>query len=264
MTLTSVSHAYSKWLPATCCSVSYSNTRQSFNPVYYSFSGERAIYYQHSWQRLTSNVKNCSPSHGGRFESTSIGCYGNPKYPEDIGLASNIGSDSLAKTAVGGGAVKLSVTGACVIDGEISVDGAKSNASAPLAAGAAGSILIEASSVTGSGVIHADGVYCGNTSQLNGAGGRVALITETPVDTATLTIRAGGDSTGKYAPEGTVYLKDGTMTHGVLYLNNPLNMASGSTPNRGAYVVSAHKSLDPAAGAGFLAARRPRVACGCL
>ena len=47
MTLTSVSHAYSKWLPATCCSVSYSNTRQSFNPVYYSFSGERAIYYQH-------------------------------------------------------------------------------------------------------------------------------------------------------------------------------------------------------------------------
>ena len=31
-----------------------------------------------------------------------------------------------------------------------------------------------------------------------------------------------------------------------------------------AYIVSAHKSLDPAAGAGFLAARRPRVACGCL
>ena len=30
------------------------------------------------------------------------------------------------------------------------------------------------------------------------------------------------------------------------------------------YLVSAHKSLDPAAGAGFLAARRPCVACGCL
>ena len=29
-------------------------------------------------------------------------------------------------------------------------------------------------------------------------------------------------------------------------------------------LVSAHKSLDPAAGAGFLAARRPCVACGCL
>ena len=44
MTLTSVSHAYSKWLPATCCSVSYSNTRQSFNPGYYSsFRGTRNI-----------------------------------------------------------------------------------------------------------------------------------------------------------------------------------------------------------------------------
>ena len=30
------------------------------------------------------------------------------------------------------------------------------------------------------------------------------------------------------------------------------------------YIVSAHKSLDPGAGAGFLAARRPCVACGCL
>ena len=28
------------------CSTAYSNTRQSFNPEYYSFSGERAIYYQ--------------------------------------------------------------------------------------------------------------------------------------------------------------------------------------------------------------------------
>ena len=30
------------------------------------------------------------------------------------------------------------------------------------------------------------------------------------------------------------------------------------------YVVSAHKRLDPAAGARFHAARRPCVACGCL
>ena len=34
--------------------------------------------------------------------------------------------------------------------------------------------------------------------------------------------------------------------------------------NKAVYIVSAHKSLDPAAGAGFLAARRPCVACGCL
>ena len=34
--------------------------------------------------------------------------------------------------------------------------------------------------------------------------------------------------------------------------------------NSANYIVSAHKSLDPAAGAWFLAARRPCVACGCL
>ena len=33
---------------------------------------------------------------------------------------------------------------------------------------------------------------------------------------------------------------------------------------RRSYLVSAHKSLDPAAGAGFLAAWRPCIACGCL
>ena len=41
-------------------------------------------------------------------------------------------------------------------------------------------------------------------------------------------------------------------------------LAAGHSAEEFCYVVSAHKSLDPAAGAGFLAARRPRVACGCL
>lgn len=190
----------------------------------------------HSWLRKTRNVKGCSPSHGGRYESTSIGCYGNPKYPEDIGLASNVGTDALSKCAVGGGAVKLNVTGSCVIDGEITVDGTKSSGS--VAAGAAGSVLIEAARVTGSGVIHADGIYCGNSGQVSGAGGRIALLTTDPVDVSTLTVRAGGSGTGKYAPGGTVFLKDAEMTNGILFLNNPLNMSSSNaTPNRGVFVT---------------------------
>ena len=42
-----VSHAHSKWLPVTCCSVSYSSTCQSFNPELCSCFWEHAIYYQH-------------------------------------------------------------------------------------------------------------------------------------------------------------------------------------------------------------------------
>ncbi|MGN0855004.1 MAG: hypothetical protein ACI4R9_05750 [Kiritimatiellia bacterium] len=189
----------------------------------------------HSWRRVTSNVKSCAPSHGGRYETTAIGCYGNPKYPEDVGLASNVGTDSLSKSAVGGGAVKLTVEGECRIDGEISVDGTVSSGYS--AAGAAGSVLIEANRVIGSGVIHADGIYCGNTGQYNGTGGRIALLTDAAVDTSALTVRAGGSSSGKYAPEGTVYLKDATMTHGILLVDNPLNTNSGATSGRGSYVT---------------------------
>jgi hypothetical protein len=43
----SVSHAHSKWLPSTCCSVSYSHMWQSFNSEYCSCKKERGIYYQH-------------------------------------------------------------------------------------------------------------------------------------------------------------------------------------------------------------------------
>ena len=44
----------------------------------------------------------------------------------------------------------------------------------------------------------------------------------------------------------------------------PVDVEEALNKIQQSYLVSAHKSLDPAAGAVFLAARRPRVACGCL
>ena len=42
-----VSHAHGKWLPATCCSVPYYSTRQTFNPVTVPpFREGRGIHYQ--------------------------------------------------------------------------------------------------------------------------------------------------------------------------------------------------------------------------
>lgn len=191
----------------------------------------------HRQRKITTNVQQIYPSHGGRFENTTIGCYGNPKYPEDIGYASNAaGTDKDYKHAAGGGAVKLSIAGACVINGEIGVDGMVGTGN--ISAGAAGSILIEAPSVTGTGVIHADGIYSKNNGNIGGAGGRVALLTTTPVDTTALTVRAGGDGTGKYSPAGTVYLKDSTSTYGTLYLNNPLHLSSANYRNRGVFVTN--------------------------
>lgn len=177
------------------------------------------------------------PAHGGQQDGSSFGCYGNVKYPEDIGTAAGNGTDGGgSKHAAGGGAIKITSGGPCVINGEISADGLAS--SGKLSASAAGSILIEAPSVSGSGSIHADGPYSGNNSYRNGAGGRVALLTTTPVDTDTLTVRAGGDGAGKYAPAGTVYLKDSSSTYGTLYLNNPLHLSSSNYRNRGIFVTN--------------------------
>ena len=176
-------------------------------------------------------------AHGGRYDNSSFNCYGNVKYPEDIGMAGGAGTDgSGSKHTAGGGAVKITSSGACVVNGEISVDGTA--ASGKLTASAAGSILIEAPSVSGVGSIHADGCYTGNNSYRNGVGGRVAILTTTPVDTDTLTVSAGSSGSGKYGAEGTVYLKDSTMTYGILYMNNPLYASPNSTPGNGAYVTN--------------------------
>ncbi len=191
----------------------------------------------HSWLRRTQNVQGVCPSHGGRNEETTIGCYGNPKYPEDVGTASNFGTDSIAKTAVGGGAVKLVVAGACVIDGEVSVDGLQ--ADGKLAAGAAGSVLVEAARVSGSGIVHADGIFSGNDGQPNGAAGRIAVLTKEPADLSSLVLSASGTGAGRGAACGTVFVKDATMANGVLFLRNRLNAANaGATARRGTYVTS--------------------------
>lgn len=188
-----------------------------------------------SAKRISGNVKVMNAAHGGSYGNQS--CYGNVKYPTDIGMPGNAGTDSANKTSAGGGALKLKVAGACVINGLVTVDGEKSSGS--LAASAAGSVLIEAERVTGSGEVHADAVYCGNNSYNNGAAGRIAVITRDPVDVNAPLLSASGTGSGKYAASGTVYVKDDTMTHGVLYVRNVLNTASGNqTPGRGTYVTN--------------------------
>lgn len=159
--------------------------------------------------------------HGGSVSSSGA-CYGNPKYPVDVGSAAWSGTDQDAKKAAGGGAVHIVAGTAVVVDGTILADGE----SKAYACGAGGSILVEAPSVTGSGTIRAGYTYATDNanSVLTGAGGRVALITTTAVDLATLSVSAAAYATGGNKGSGgagTVYLKDSTMTHGVLVVDNP-------------------------------------------
>lgn len=180
----------------------------------------------------SGRAANYGPSaHGGCPLNSWTGCYGDVKFPVDIGFAGSIATDGAGtKHGAGGGAIKIKVADAMTVDGVITADGARGTGSS-LAAGSAGSVLIEAKSVSGSGAICADGVSCGNTGQTNGSGGRIAIYTETPVDCSTLTLSAGAMTTeGKIAASGTVYLKDATKSHGVLRIVNRFSSNADATP----------------------------------
>ena len=138
--------------------------------------------------------------------------YGNPKKPVDLGFGACYGTDGREKCKPGGGAVYITVGGAFALNGDVNADG-HNEYGYPGTAG--GSVYIEAKSVTGTGKIHADSHYPGS-DRTGGPGGRVAVVTVDPVDLSKLAITAHASYYPSGCGCGTVYLKDGTMTHGVL------------------------------------------------
>ena len=158
---------------------------------------------------------NLASAHGG--SCWEYRGYGNPKKPVDVAMGGCFGTDSLTKCAPGAGAAYLTVAQGLVVNGTINADGDDN----PNGGTAGGSVYVEAQSVTGTGSIHANG-RVPSTDKASGAGGRIALITTAAVDLTTLSVKAtaGGRPIGNGV--GTVYLKDSSMTHGVLrVVGNP-------------------------------------------
>ncbi len=115
-------------------------------------------------------------SHGGLGRVGSYGAavasvYGDPTAPAWPGMGGS--------GAAGGGALQVVLSGAMVVDGEITADGV----SASTGPGAGGSVHISAASLSGNGTIHANGgaggsVNCGYQCAYNSGGaggGRIAL-----------------------------------------------------------------------------------------
>ena len=114
------------------------------------------------------------PRHGGQYAPLSGNhCYGSVFDPVLPGQFAQCGDH--ATIGVGGGALKLTVTGDLVVDGRITADGViRSKSSAP-----AGSINIRANTLLGTGSISAtgnkaDAVGWGDPSY-HGVGGRIAV-----------------------------------------------------------------------------------------
>lgn len=172
------------------------------------------------------NTDVVNSAHGGSSQWTRG--YGNPKCPVDIGYTLRVKYANIDNIPAGGGAAYIVSTGAVTVDGEISADG---GVGADNRGAAAGSVYLEAPSVAGTGSVHANG----RGSTRSGPGGRVAVITETPVDLATLSVTATagpkptGDSVGSGV--GTVYLFDNTSTNGTLRVVGEVTTRLGSDGN---------------------------------
>ncbi|MCC6230885.1 MAG: hypothetical protein IT432_16865 [Phycisphaerales bacterium] len=104
---------------------------------------------------------------GGRggWQSNFLGgaLYGSPFFPTDLGSSGHVG--------VGGGAVRLVVSGALTVDGSVLANGGNGGA---YGSGSGGSIWISAGTLTGVGAIRANGGSSTNYGG-GGGGGRIAV-----------------------------------------------------------------------------------------
>lgn len=163
--------------------------------------------------------------HAATGRGTYSAIYGNVYAPEDIGSG---GENSNKNTSAGGGAVKLAVKGAAVIDGTIAANACsqKLNGNNPEKGfGAGGSVFVTASSISGSGKVDVSARPAGVSETAYtgypGSGGRMALVaTAGSVTIPMANLRADGSFGGYSAGAGTIYLKNAADTNGSLLVGN--------------------------------------------
>ena len=199
------------------------------------------------------------PMHGGQYAGLSGNrCYDsvfNPVYPGHFARCGDQGT-----FGVGGGALKLTVTGDLVVDGRISADGTvryKSSA-------AAGSVNIRANTLSGTGSITATGkkgsIQWDNG--YNGTGGRVAVrVTGEDIGTTGVWTKfaALGVSTNEVVANGAVVTDDRNQntSAGTIYLQGASDGEKGGTiyvKNQASYDTSNVATWIPSAARGDEAA----------
>ena len=170
--------------------------------------------------RVTHGNAQVNASHGGRASQAAQRCYGDPKEPIHIGLADKTQDNGGYYNGKGGGAIYVTSLGPVVVDGTIRADSDRDGVGD---CGAAGSVYLNASSVSGTGRISAFGPGSGD-GNWKGTGGRVAIVTDEPVNRATFSaITADSDrkSKARYGGTGTVFFKDRTRPNGLLVVGSP-------------------------------------------
>ncbi|MBF0246253.1 MAG: hypothetical protein HQL31_13470, partial [Planctomycetes bacterium] len=181
---------------------------------------------------LTANF-NSGGSYGGRGGDDGLNggvgtTYGNIIAPGNIGSG---GRSSASNWAWAGGAIRLSVSGNLVVNGEVDAS-AFTQSSKPANSG--GSVFISCGALSGSGNIRADGGASGASGA--GGGGRIAVVLSSGgSDFSSFTGRVtayGGDGGGvkEDGAAGTIYLEtpaQGAGAGNLIIDNNNLETSGG-------------------------------------
>lgn len=176
------------------------------------------LYAKMRGQRNITNGET-GAAHGGIASGTAKApqAYDSIFHPRFAGLCGQKGDP--ASENIGGGAIKLVVSGMLTLNGKADLSGVFTQWNAHGAAG--GSLDITAGSLSGSGSISVDGCYAANEKMMAGPGGRVAVKLTDPAavfsDYWKSAISAkGADSKtpGMGASAGTIYLQDGSQSDG--------------------------------------------------
>ena len=160
-------------------------------------------------------------AYGGRALSGGQCCYGSVRRPTHYGSAGN-GTSS----GNGGGAIRITATGALTINGSITCNGATVN----YRCGSGGSVWLTGASISGTGTISANGGNQSHKTNVSpGGGGRIAVWLTSPgadfsqfnVDNITAYGGKYNDGTCK-GGAGTIYLKTGNQAEneGTLIVKN--------------------------------------------
>ena len=160
-------------------------------------------------------------AYGGRALSGGQCCYGSVRRPTHYGSAGN-GTSS----GNGGGAIRITATGALTINGSITCNGATVN----YRCGSGGSVWLTGASISGTGTISANGGNQNHKTNVSpGGGGRIAVWLTSPgadfsqfnVDNITAYGGKYNDGTCK-GGAGTIYLKTGNQAEneGTLIVKN--------------------------------------------
>jgi len=157
--------------------------------------------------------------HGGRGGRVGSGglTYDTLTNPAEMGSGSS--------RCRGGGAIDLDVSGIFTLDGLLTVDG-QTNAQA---GGAGGSILIQTTTMSGTGLIGANGGNAVESSYGGGGGGRIAVYASINDFSGQYTAFGGQAVDSSHGGAGTVYLDFDDAQEAQILLNNNGYKASNIT-----------------------------------